>query len=73
MCTYPNRDMKGMLYPTVDELISRLKDPEYLNYDYYGGCTKERYLYLIELTKRPDITEIQKRLIKMYQSKIHIK
>jgi hypothetical protein len=58
------------LYPTVEELISRLKDPEYLNHSQDRCITKEREYYLNDLSKRPDLTETQKRLIKLYQSKL---
>jgi hypothetical protein len=61
---------EDMLYPTAEELISRLKDPEYLNYSLYLGENTERQFYLFDLAVRPDLTETQKRLIKLYQSKL---
>lgn len=61
---------EDMLYPTADELISRLEDPDYLNYSLYLGENTERELYVFDLAVRPDLTETQKRLIKMYQSKL---
>jgi hypothetical protein len=60
---------KDTLYPTVEELISRLEDPEYLNHSLHRCIAKEREFYLTALSTRPDLTEIQKRLLLMYQSK----
>jgi hypothetical protein len=61
---------EDMLYPTAEELISRLKDPEYLNYSLYLGENTERQFYLFDLAERPDLTETQKRMVKLYQSKL---
>jgi hypothetical protein len=61
-----------MIYPTLENLLTRLEDPEYLNYSLSLSLYQktERKWYLEALSKRPDLTETQKRLIKMYQSKL---
>lgn len=61
-----------IMYPTLEDLLSRLKDPEYLNYIYFT-MKKERKYYIDAISTRPDLTETQKRLLKMYQSKLPIK
>ncbi len=64
---------KDTLYPTAEELISRLEDPEYLNHSWHRCITKEREYYIRALSKRTDLSETQKRLIKMYEKKgIHL-
>jgi hypothetical protein len=60
-----------IMYPTLEDLLSRLKDPEYLNYSYFGGVIMktQRKWYLEALSKRPELTETQKRLVKMHLTK----
>ncbi len=70
MCYLFGSNLKDMFYPTAEELISRLENPEYLNYRSYKGPYTERELYILNLSKRPDLTETQKRLIKLYKSKL---
>jgi len=53
--------------PPIDELISRLSDPEYLTTYKWQGARVE---YINSLLKRDDLTEIQKRLLKMYKAKL---
>jgi hypothetical protein len=60
-----------MICPTLENLLTRLEDPEYLNYS-LSLCPyqkTERKWYLEALSKRPDLTETQKRLLLMYQTK----
>ncbi len=60
-----------MLYPTLENLLARLEDPEYLNYSLSVSAYQktERKWYLEALAKRSDLSETQKRLLLMYQSK----
>jgi hypothetical protein len=58
------------IVPDLDDLLSRLKDPDYLNYKFKDYWFKERVCYLRVLSFRNDLTETHKRLIKMYQSKL---
>jgi hypothetical protein len=60
-----------MIYPTLENLLTRLEDPKYLNYS-LSLCPyqkTERKWYLEALSKRPELTETQKRLVKMHLTK----
>ncbi len=60
-----------MIYPTLENLLVRLEDPEYLNYSLSVSAYQktERKWYLEALSTRPDLNETQKRLVKMYGKK----
>lgn len=54
--------------PDPSDLISRLKDPNYLRHKERHGYT-QRFLFIGSLMQNSKLTETHKRLLKMYKTK----
>jgi hypothetical protein len=53
--------------PSLDDLFKKLKDKDFLYFNYNTSLSKERDLFLHLLEERSDLTEIHKRLLLMYK------
>jgi hypothetical protein len=68
---YYVKDEDHLIIHSIDIMIGYLNDPDFLtnrSFQYFGRS--ERCMYIDLLSDRDDLTETQKRLLKMYQSKL---